>query len=41
MVSLVLQSAEMYGDKADVQRIARQLLNKTIGEKMTVEVDRL
>ena len=34
MVSLVLQSAEMYGDKADVQRIARQLLNKTIGEKM-------
>ena len=34
MISLILQASEDFGDKADVQKVARQLLNKTIGEKM-------
>ena len=34
MISLVLQSQESYGSKADVQQIAQKLLNKTISNKM-------
>ena len=34
MVSLVMAAHETFGDHTDVQRLARQLLNKTIGEKM-------
>ena len=34
MIALVLQGHETFGDKSDVQRLARQLLNRTVGEKM-------
>ena len=34
MISLAMQASETFGDVTDVQRIARQLLNRTIGEKM-------
>ena len=34
MIALVLQGHETFGDKTDVQRLARQLLNRTVGEKM-------
>ena len=37
MVALVMQAKEGLGDKTDVQRLARQLLNKTIGEKMILK----
>ena len=33
MVSLVLEASETFGDATDVQRLARQLLNKTIWRK--------
>ena len=34
MISLIMAANETFGDHTDVQRLARQLLNKTIGEKM-------
>ena len=34
MIALVLQGQETFGDKTDVQRLARQLLNRTVGDKM-------
>ena len=34
MISLIMNSSDTFGDKTDVQRVAKQLLNQTIGEKM-------
>ena len=34
MISLIMAANETFGDHTDVQQLARQLLNKTIGEKM-------
>ena len=34
MIDLILRAHESFSDKTDVQRLARQLLNRTVGEKM-------